>query len=187
VDWNRCQIIVDLSLRTKLSLNILLLFVVEMRTPMVKNEEAARRYAIERYLEGQSVEVICAEFQQSRSWFFKWQGRYDTGEPDWFETQSRAHRDHPRRVSTEVEAAVKLVRLSLYNRGLFCGAQAIQWELKDLSVTPVPSLRTINRILDRQGLTHRRTGRYEPSGKVYPALDAGRANQVHESDFVGPC
>lgn len=90
-------------------------------------------------------------------------------------------------MSKEVEEAVKLVRLSLYNRGLFCGAQAIQWELNDLSVKPMPSLRTINRILDRQGLTHRRTGRYEPSGKVYPALDAGRANQAHESDFVGPC
>jgi putative transposase len=90
-------------------------------------------------------------------------------------------------VSAEVEEAVKLMRLSLYNRALFCGAQAIQWELQDLAVTPTPSLRTINRILKRQGLTHRRTGRYQPSGVVYPALEAGRANQVHESDFVGPC
>jgi hypothetical protein len=64
-----------------------------------------------------------------------------------------------------------MVRLDLYNHGLFCGAQAIRWELEDLGVSPLPSLRTINRILSRYELTHRRTGRYEPTGRKYPALE----------------
>lgn len=86
-----------------------------------------------------------------------------------------------------MEQAVILVRLSLYNKGLFCGAQAIHWELEDLCVKPLPSLRTINRILSRNELTHRRTGRYEPKGKKYPALKGTSANRAHQADFLGPC
>ena len=87
----------------------------------------------------------------------------------------------------EVVEAVKLTRLSLYNQGVFCGAQAIRWELEDLLFSPLPSVRTINRILVREELTHRRTGRYEPKGRSYPVLEATAPNQVHQSDFVGPC
>ena len=54
-------------------------------------------------------------------------------------------------------------------------------------VTPLPSLRTINRILVRNDLTNRRTGRYEPKGTVYPHLPSGAPNQTHQADFVGPC
>src|SRR5258708_31950542 len=50
-----------------------------------------------------------------------------------------------------------------------------------------PSVRTINRILNREELTHRRTGRYEPKGRKYPKLSAQGANEVHEMDYVGPC
>ena len=80
-----------------------------------------------------------------------------------------------------------MVRLSLYNRGLFCGAQAIRWELDELVVRPLPSMRTINRILARNELTRRRTGRYQPTGRKYPALRAEKPGDVHQSDFVGPC
>ncbi|RJP56384.1 MAG: hypothetical protein C4549_06645 [Deltaproteobacteria bacterium] len=53
-----------------------------------------------------------------------------------------------------------MVRLNLYNRDLFCGAQAIRREMEEFGVMSLPSLRTINRILSRNELTHRRTGRY---------------------------
>jgi transposase InsO family protein len=80
-----------------------------------------------------------------------------------------------------------MIRLNLYNRNLFCGAQAILWEMEDLGVEPLPSIRTINRILARSDLTHRRTGRYEPKGTAYPALPSILPNQTHQADFVGPC
>jgi len=60
----------------------------------------------------------------------------------------------------EIEEIVILMRLYLYNRGLPCGDKAILSEMKRECVEPLPSLRTINRILDRHGLTHRRTGHY---------------------------
>ena len=87
----------------------------------------------------------------------------------------------------EIEEIVKMVRLNLYNQDLFCGAQAILWELEDLGVKPLPSVRTINRILSRNELTHRRTGKYEPKGTPYPKLPALLPNQTHQMDMVGPC
>jgi hypothetical protein len=79
-----------------------------------------------------------------------------------------------------------MTRLSLYNHGVFCGAQAILWELEEQAIKPLPSLRTINRILTRHALTHRRTGRYEPKGAKYPDLPAKTPNARHQADFVGP-
>jgi hypothetical protein len=68
------------------------------------------------------------------------------------------------RSAAEIEQIVVYVRLDLYNRNLPCGAQAIRHHLEQLEdgiVRPLPSLSTINRILRRNGLTHRRTGHYE--------------------------
>ena len=79
-----------------------------------------------------------------------------------------------------------MTRLSLYNKGVFCGAQAILWELESQGVQPLPSVRTINRILSRHELTYRRTGRYEPKGTPYPSFPAERPNDRHQADFVGP-
>ena len=41
------------------------------------------------------------------------------------------------------------------NRAQFCGAQAMRWRLADLAVHPLPSVRTIGRILVRHELTVR--------------------------------
>lgn len=97
----------------------------------------------------------------------------------WHQRLSASPHNRPHQLSVEIVEAVKMVRLSLYNKGVFCGAQAIEWELRDLGVTPLPSLRSINRILSREELTHRRTGRYEPKGKTYPVLRGDHVNQVH--------
>jgi transposase InsO family protein len=136
---------------------------------------------------GQEVDLICRTLRRSRSWFYKWLARYQAGAASWFEAQSRCPHTAARQMPDEVVEVVKMTRLSLYNKGMFCGAQAIRWELEDLAMEPLPSLRTINRILAREELTHRRTGRYEPKGRTYPVLEATQANQVHQSDFVGPC
>ncbi len=67
------------------------------------------------------------------------------------------------RSAAEIEEIVIMVRLNLYNRGIPCGAQAIRRHLEQLDdtiVSPLPSLTTINRILRRNNLTHRRTGNY---------------------------
>jgi hypothetical protein len=146
-----------------------------------------RVLAVQRFKAGESPESICTSIGKSKFWLYKWVKRYSEEDPSWFEDRSRKPLSTPHRTPIEIEEIVKMVRLNLYNQDLFCGAQAILWELEDLGVQPLPSLRTINRILARNELTHRRTGRYEAKGTVYPALPSVLPNQTHQADLVGPC
>jgi putative transposase len=146
-----------------------------------------RSEAVQRYLAGESSKSVCTSLRKSKTWLYKWINRHNSGDPAWCQDQSRQPHISPHRTTEETEEIVKMVRLSLYNKDLFCGDQAILWELEDMEVQPLPSLRTINRILNRHGLTHRRTGRYEPKGKPYPELPALVPNQTHQMDLVGPC
>lgn len=146
-----------------------------------------RRQAVERYRAGESVAAICRSLHRSRDWFYKWWHRAELGTAHWAEEQSRRPAQSPAQVSAEMTATILTTRRSLVARGLFCGAQAIAWELEDLQVRAVPSIRTINRVLAREGATSRRTGRYIPKGRPYPALPADRAGMRHQTDFVGPC
>jgi len=154
---------------------------------MKKNAKNERAVAVQRFLQGEDPQTICASVGKSTRWLYKWVARYTPDDPAWCEDQSRKPLISPYRTPAEIEHIVEMVRLSLYNKGLFCGAQAIRWELEDLGIQPLPSLRTINRILSRRDLTHRRTGRYEPKGKAYPELPALFPNQTHQIDLVGPC
>jgi len=156
---------------------------------MKKKQQSDREHAIKSYLKGESVTAIARKLGHGRPWVYKWIERYQaSGEANhWQVDQTRRPHSNPRQLPGEVVEAVKLARLHLYNQGLFCGAQAISWELEALQESPLPSLRTISRIISREGLTHRRTGRYEPKGKRYPALKCQLANEVHQSDYVGPC
>jgi hypothetical protein len=64
--------------------------------------------------------------------------------------------------NSRLRGIVRLVRLDLYNHGLACGAGAIRHQLDNVEqLNPLPSLRTIGRILADEGLTYGRTGRYE--------------------------
>lgn len=146
-----------------------------------------RILAVQRFKTGESPESICTSLGKSKYWLYKWVERYSKDDLSWFEEHSRRPLSTPHRTPTEIEQIVKMVRLNLYNQDLFCGAQAILWELEDMGVQPLPSLRTINRILARNELTHRRTGRYEAKGTAYPVLPSALPNQTHQADLVGPC
>jgi transposase-like protein len=154
---------------------------------MKKAVETERASAVQRFLDGEKPRVICASHGRTTPWLYKWIKRYDPENPSWHQSQSRQPHNNPQRTPEEIEEIVELVRLSLYNKGLFYGDQAIRWELEDLGVKPLPSLRTINRILSRRQLSHRRTGRYEPKGKRYPELPAFLPNQTQQVDLLGPC
>jgi len=154
---------------------------------MKKKIRKQRALAVQRYLAGESPQSICASLGKTKPWLYKWVSRQTPDDPAWFEDQSRRPLCSPYRTPAEIERIVEMVRLNLYNKGLFCGNQAIQWEMSDMEVQPIPSLSTIGRILRRRELTHRRTGRYTPKGKKYPELPALSPNQTHQVDMVGPC
>lgn len=154
---------------------------------MRRDRAQDRRVAIQRHQNGESPIAICSSLGYSKPWFYKWLRRYRSGEEDWYQSRSCRPRRQPQKTSIDVEEKVLSVRERLEKEGVFFGAQAIQWELEDMGITPRPSIRTIGRILARNDRVVRRQGRYEPKGKKYPSLVACRAGEVHQSDFVGPC
>jgi transposase InsO family protein len=154
---------------------------------MKKKIQKERTLAVQRYFAGENPESICVSLGKTKRWLYKWVSRQTSEDPAWFEDQSRRPISSPNRTPAEIEKIVEMVRLNLYNKDLFCGNQAIQWEMNDMEVQPIPSLSTIGRILRRRELTHRRTGRYTPKGKKYPELPSREPNQTHQVDMVGPC
>jgi putative transposase len=91
-----------------------------------------RASAVQRYLSGEDPESICASLGKTKPWLYKWVARHIPDDPVWFEDRSRRPLSSPYRTSAEIERIVEMVRLSLYNKGLFCGNQAIQWEMIDM-------------------------------------------------------
>ena len=154
---------------------------------MKKSIKQERLKAVQRFFNGEEPEEICDSLGRSRAWLYKWVTRYAPDDSLWFEERSRQPLVSPHRTPAEIEMIVEMVRWSSYNKDLFCGDQAIRWELEEMEVRPLPSLSTISRILRRRELTHRRTGRYEPKGKKYPGLPALAPNETHQLDLVGPC
>jgi len=154
---------------------------------MEEEIELYRILAVERFKNGESPETICASLGKSRTWLYKWIRRYREHDDSWNQSHSRCPHSIQRRTPSEIEEIVKMIRLNLYNQDLFCGAQAIRWELEDLGIKSLPSIRTINRVLSRNGLTHRRTGKYIVKGTAYPNLPSLFPNQTHQADLVGPC
>jgi len=143
---------------------------------MSKDLERVRQLAVRRFLKGESPSTICASLGKSRFWLYKWAKRFDPDDEAWFHDRSRRPLRRPHRTPPEIEEIVKTVRLSLYNDDVFCGAQAIRWEMEDMGVTPLPSERNINRILARNDLIDRTAGRYESKG--YPIQVCPLENQI---------
>ncbi len=100
---------------------------------MKKNAKKERAVAVQRFLQGEDPQAICASVGKSTRWLYKWVARHAPDDPAWCEDQSRKPLISPYRTPAEIEHIVEIVRLSLYNKGLFCGTQAIRWELEDLA------------------------------------------------------
>ena len=124
---------------------------------MEEENKQQRIFAVQRFKGGESPESICTSLGKSRSWLYKWIGRHLGNDDSWSESRSRRPVNLATYTLAEIEEIVKMVRLNLYNQDLFCGAQAIYWEMEELGAKPLPSIRTITRILSRNELTYRRT------------------------------
>lgn len=127
-----------------------------------------RHRAIERYRNGESVTAICRSLKRSREWFYKWQARAESGDPDWAAERSRRPVESPTQVSAPLAAQILTLRQSLAERGLFCGAQAIAWELAELGLRDLPSVRTIHRVLARAAACADVPRRAVSKGRPYP-------------------
>jgi putative transposase len=158
----------------------------------MNDEFAARQRAITLRLAGRSVPQICSALGRTEAWFHKWWRRYLESGVDGLFDLTRA-RHVTQQIPPELERAILSIRRRLQahaspaTRYSLIGAAAILAELKGLDIRPLPSPRTVERVLQRHGLTtpHERLPRLLPR-QVYPAPQAQRSNQLHEVDPVGP-
>jgi transposase InsO family protein len=159
----------------------------------MNDELAARHRAITLRLAGRPIKAICAAVGRSEVWFHKWWGRYLLAGPEGLYDLTRANHHVAQRISPELERTILSIRRRLQahvtpaTRYSLIGATAVLAELKSLGVRPLPSERTIQRVLERNGLTAPRF-RLAPllPRQAYPGPQARASNQLHEVDLVGP-
>jgi putative transposase len=116
---------------------------------MAHMHEQRRQRAIDRYLAGDPREDICRELACSKSWLYKWRDRYLATDPSWSAALSRRPRTTPTKTPQRIAQVVVALRQTLAQHGTDCGAAAIQQALAQQGIAPVPSQRTIYRILHR--------------------------------------
>jgi transposase InsO family protein len=157
------------------------------------NELSDRQAAIRLRLAGESIDDICRTLKRSHSWFHKWWKRYLALGPEGLYDLTRANQRVVNRTPPHIERAVISIRRRLAARATpqtrysRVGASQIRAELEALGHSPLPSLRTIERIVARAGLTCPPL-RLSPrlSRSEYPGPRAQDSNQVHQVDVVGP-
>jgi hypothetical protein len=156
------------------------------------DEFAARQRAISLRLAGRPVQHICCAVGRSEAWFHKWWDRYLQFGPEGLYDLTRA-RHVAQRISPELERAILSVRRRLQahvtpaTRYSLIGATTILAELEALNICPLPCERTIERVLERNGLTAPRV-RLAPllPRQEWPGPQARASNELHEVDLVGP-
>ena len=115
-------------------------------------EQEIRKIAVKRYLKGETPKSIYTDLKRSKNWFFKWLRRYRSGEPKWYEDQSRAPKNRPTEIDKEEKQRIISVRTHLESQKIAqIGPSAIKWELSKSGFN-IPSDSTIKRVLKREGL-----------------------------------
>jgi transposase InsO family protein len=156
------------------------------------DEFTARQRAITLRLAGRSVKEICRALSRTEVWLHKWWRRYLEFGAEGLYDLTRARHVIPR-IPPELERTILSIRRRLQahatpaTRYALIGAPAILAELKSLDIRPLPAARTIERVLERNGLTAPRV-RLAPllPRQDYPAPQARASNELHEVDLVGP-
>ena len=159
----------------------------------MNDELSIRQIAIRLRLSGESEKSICSTLKRSKSWFHKWWQRYLALGPEGLYDLTRANHQVARQTPPHIERAVLSVRRRREARATpqtrfdQIGATAIREELRLVGLTPLPSVRTVARILKRAGLTNPSVRLAKPLARSnYPGPQAQDSNQVHQVDGVGP-
>lgn len=110
-----------------------------------------RQEALERYLAGDPIEVICREMGCAKSWVYKWKNGSQVTEPDWFQEHSRRPETTATKTPDALEAQIVGLCHTLSPDGLgTVSAGVIRDRLRQHGAKSIPSRRPIYRILKRQ-------------------------------------
>ena len=110
-------------------------------------QEQRRKQAVVRYLAGEKIEAIGHDMHCSKSWLYKWKARYQADDPGWAKGLSPHPRHKPSQTPEPMAQSVVMLHRTLAHSGQRGSAAAIQQGLQQQGIEPIPSLRTIYRIL----------------------------------------
>src|SRR3954452_13151791 len=119
----------------------------------MNDDFTARQAAISLRLAYRSVKHICSTLGRCEAWSHKWWRRYLEAGPEGPYDLTRSNPYVPQRIPPELERAILSVRRRLQGhaspatRYSLVGTTAILAELKALDIRPLPSPRTIDRVL----------------------------------------
>jgi putative transposase len=129
-----------------------------------------------------SLAAICREYGISRKTGYKWLERYKKGGVVALRDLSRRPDSSPLAVSAELVLEVVAIKRARPR----WGARKVLWALEQRGVKPLPSERTVNRILERAGMVAKRKVRLKhavPTAK--PKVKADRPNALWTADYKG--
>jgi transposase-like protein len=112
-------------------------------------QEDRRQQAMARYLAGDKIEVICRDLHCAKSWLYKWKARYQADNPAWATRRSTQPQRKPSQTPQPVVERILTLSQTLEQQGKQGKAAAIHQELTQQGIEPLPSRRTIYRIIQR--------------------------------------
>ncbi len=148
-----------------------------------------RKIALHLLRSGCSVQKVAQQLNRSVSWVYKWQTRFE--QESWLGLQGRSCRPHHhgRCIAPQMRQAILHIRSELEaeawagNRLKYIGAPVIRDRLHQKELTPLPSLRTIERVLRAGGMLPGPPTAAAPP-IVYPHLQPTQAHQLIQVDIV---
>jgi hypothetical protein len=116
---------------------------------MAQHTAQRRHQAMDHYLADDKVEDICRPRVCSKSWLSTWRNRYEANNATWAQERPKKPQSHPTQTPAHVARAVVSLRLTLRHNGTGGGATAIMQALAQQGLEPVPSRRTMYRMVRR--------------------------------------
>ncbi len=150
---------------------------------------AERKIAIMQLKQGKTVFEVAATVGRHKNWVCKWHRRFKEEGWQGLRSHSQAPHKHGRKLAGEIRTAIVETRLELeaaavLGDGLkYIGGMAVRTKLKEKNLNPLPSVSTIERVLQEAGLTQARDKGQK--GKVlYPHLHVSEPHQLVQVDIV---
>ena len=146
-----------------------------------------RKKAIHLLRSGSRVAEVATACGRSPKWVYKWQGRYEADGWAGLESQSRAPKQHGRKLTPALARAIRRIRSELEAEAAsgnclkYIGPQAIRTRLRKKHFQTIPSYSTIARVLKQAGMSRP----YASEKPVaYPHLQPTQPLQLVQVDIV---
>jgi hypothetical protein len=116
---------------------------------MAQRTAYRRHQALDHYLANDKVEDLCRHLACAKSWLSKWRNRYDATHPAGVEARSTRPKHSPTQTPAHVVQAVMALYVTVRHNGTGGGVTAMMQALTQQGIEPVPSRRTMYRMLRR--------------------------------------